>query len=281
MHWPPASACIRAIKNMSLDFIRTFFTLERFEGFFGQMLLAVLLWFVGRWLIGLAVRMLREQMQRRNMDETVVRWLSSAVGIVATVALVISMLGYFGLSTTSFAALFAGVGVAIGAAWAGLLSHFAAGVFLLIFRPFKVGDAIHAGGVAGTVREIGLFGTTIDDADNVRVTVGNNKIFNDNITNYSANPWRIASARVEIAPEHDQDVVMHVMLNEVGGLHGVLRQPEPTASVVDLKAGPVILVRAACLPEDHARVQSALNRALKIALEKNKIRAPIPVVRNI
>ena len=91
------------------------------------------------------------------------------------------ILGVFGVETTTFAALIAAAGVAIGLAWSGLLANFAAGAFLVILRPFKVGDFISAGGIMGTVKEIGLFVTTIDTLDNVKTFVGNNKLFSDNI----------------------------------------------------------------------------------------------------
>ena len=110
------------------------------------------------------------------------------------ILLLIAVFGVLGVQTTSFAALLAAAALAIGAAWSGLLANFAAGLFLLFLRPFKVGDSIEAGTVTGTVREIGLFTTVIDTADNVRVSVGNDKLFADPIWNYSANPYR----RVEI-----------------------------------------------------------------------------------
>ena len=128
---------------------------------------------------------------------TLIRYLISFLTIALNIVLVVAILGYFGLETTSFAALLAGAGLAIGAAWAGLLSNFAAGAFLLMFRPFKVGDYILAGGVEGTVHEIGLFTTTIHTPDNVVTIVGNTKIFGDNIKNYSANPYR----RVELVAQ--------------------------------------------------------------------------------
>jgi small conductance mechanosensitive channel len=93
-----------------------------------------------------------------------------------------------GIETTSFAALLAAAGIAIGAAWSGLLANFAAGAFLIILRPFKVGDFISGAGITGTVKEIGLFATTIDQPDNVRTTIGNNKLFSDNIVNYTLKP---------------------------------------------------------------------------------------------
>src|SRR4029453_4265737 len=151
---------------------------------------AIAVWIIGRWLIGLAMRLLTAGLTRQHVDATLIRYLISFLTIALNVILVVAILGYFGLETTSFAALLAGVGLAVGAAWAGLLSNFAAGAFLLMFRPFKVGDYILAGGVEGTVHEIGLFTTPIHTPDNVVTIVGNTKIFADNIKNYSTNPYR-------------------------------------------------------------------------------------------
>jgi small conductance mechanosensitive channel len=95
------------------------------------------------------------------------------------------ILGYVGIQTTSFAAMLAGAGVALGAAWSGLLGNFAAGAFMLILRPFKVGDFVSIGGQVGTVHELGLFGTTIVTPDNVHTLVGNGKIFGDTIQNFT------------------------------------------------------------------------------------------------
>ena len=118
-------------------------------------------------------------MTRHKVEPTLVRYVVSTVKVVLRVVLVIAILSVFGIETTSFAALLAVADIAIGAAWAGLLANFAAGIFLILLRPFKVGDFIAAAGVTGTVREIGLFTTVIDQPDNVRTTVGNNKPFGD------------------------------------------------------------------------------------------------------
>lgn len=96
----------------------------------------------------------------------------------------VGILGYLGVEATTFAALLAGVGIAVGAAWSGLLANFAAGVFLVVLRPFKVGGVVSAGGITGTIESIGLFGTTINTPDNVQTIVGNNKILSDNIQNF-------------------------------------------------------------------------------------------------
>jgi hypothetical protein len=106
-------------------------------------------------------------MNRNNVDPTLTKYLGSIVAIALNIALVLGILGYFGIQTTSFAAMLAGAGVAIGAAWSGMLGNFAAGAFMLVLRPFKVGDFVSVGGVTGTVHELGLFGTTIITPDNV------------------------------------------------------------------------------------------------------------------
>ena len=128
---------------------------------------AIIVWVIGRWLISLSMRLLTAALTRQHVEATLIRYLISFLTIALNIVLVVAILGYFGFETTSFAALIAAVGIAIGAAWAGLLSNFAAGAFLLMFRPFKVGDYILAGGVEGTVVEIGLFTTTINTPDNV------------------------------------------------------------------------------------------------------------------
>lgn len=134
-------------------------------------------------------------MSSRKLDATLIEYLESALGVMLRILLVIAVLSLFGVETASFAAILAAAGIAIGMAWSGLLANFAAGVFLILLRPIRVGDFIEAGGVMGTVREIGMFATVIDTMDNVRTVVGNNKIFADNITNFTTNPYR----RVDLA----------------------------------------------------------------------------------
>ena len=149
---------------------------------------AIVLWLVGRWLIRFAGRLVGRALSQQHVDATLARYFQTGLSVVLNVALVVAILGFFGVETTTFAALVAAGGVAIGVAWGGLLANFAAGAFLVFLRPFKVGDFVSAGGVTGTVDAIGLFGTTINTPDNVLTIVGNNKVFSDNIQNFSANP---------------------------------------------------------------------------------------------
>ena len=151
---------------------------------------ALVLWLAGRWLIQFALRLLGRTLAREDFDATLSSYMNTGLSVLLNIALVVAILGFFGVETTTFAALLAAGGVAIGVAWGGLLANFAAGAFLVFLRPFKVGDFVTAGGVTGTVSEIGLFGTTINTPDNVRTIIGNNKIFSDTIQNFSANPYR-------------------------------------------------------------------------------------------
>src|SRR5512139_1079716 len=160
---------------------------------------AIAVWIVGRWLISLAARLLSGALERQRIDATLRRYIGNIVSVALTIVLIVAILGFFGLETTSFAALIAAMGIAIGAAWAGLLANFAAGAFLIVLRPFKVGDYVKAGGSEGTVREIGLFATTILSPDNVVTFVGNNKIFSDTIHNFSASDYRRVDRLAQLA----------------------------------------------------------------------------------
>src|SRR4051795_12415136 len=118
---------------------------------------AFALWIIGRWMINIVLNLIGRGMTQQKIDPTLIRWIQNAVAALLNIALAVAILGYFGVQTTTFAALIAAAGVAIGMAWSGLLSNFAAGVFLIILQPFKVGDFVTVGGITGTVEEIGLF----------------------------------------------------------------------------------------------------------------------------
>jgi small conductance mechanosensitive channel len=165
---------------------------------------AIVVWIVGRWLIGTALRLTGTALTKQKTDPTLMRYLSSILNVVLNIILVIVILSYFGVETTSFAALIAAMGVAIGVAWAGLLSNFAAGVFMMILRPFKVGEYVAVAGLEGSVKEIGLFSSTLVAPDNSVVYVGNGKIFSDTIRNYSANNYRRVELTAQLA--HGVDI---------------------------------------------------------------------------
>src|SRR5574343_68088 len=209
-----------------------------------KVLAAIAFWVIGRWLIGVAVGMVRAALEKQKVDPTVLRYVGSIVTVTLNVLLVIGILGYFGIQTTTFAALIAGAGIAIGAAWAGLLANFAAGAFLIVLRPFKVGDFISAAGVVGTVTEIGLFATTINTPDNVSTVVGNNKIFGDNIQNFTHNPFRRVDWKCQLSGAADHQAAMALLREKVGALPNVLTTPAVDVEILEFTlVGPVLALR--------------------------------------
>ncbi len=229
-----------------------------------RVLEAIALWIVGRWLIGLATRMIGSAMTRQKIDPTVIRYLQNAVAAILNIILVIALLGFFGVQTTSLAALIAAAGVAIGMAWSGLLSNFAAGVFLVILQPLKVGDFVTAGGVTGTVHEIGLFASSVDTPDNVRNIIGNAKIFGDVIQNYSTNPYRRVELTAQLAHGVDVHAAMALLKKAMAGIPNVMTSPAPDVEILTFNlAGPVLAVRPYCNNKDYWQVYFDTNRLIK------------------
>jgi small conductance mechanosensitive channel len=199
-------------------------------------------------------------MNRNQVDPTLTKYLSSIVGVALNVALALGILGFFGIETTSFAALIAGAGLAIGAAWGGLLSNFAAGAFMLVLRPFKVGDFVSVGGVAGTVHELGLFGTTIITPDNVMTLVGNNKIFGDTVQNYSTLPARRVDRTAQFTTGVDPLEAIARLRAAVVRIPNVVASPPPEIHLLEMTgSGPLIAVRPYAHNSHYTQVQHDTN----------------------
>src|SRR5574343_1789428 len=241
-----------------------------------KIMAAVAFWVVGRWLIGVAVGMVRAALEKQKVDPTVLRYVGSIVTVTLNVLLVIGILGYFGIQTTTFAALIAGAGIAIGAAWAGLLANFAAGAFLIVLRPFKVGDFISAAGVVGTVTEIGLFATTINTPDNVSTVVGNNKIFGDTIQNFTHNPFRRVDLKCQLSGAADHKAAMQLLREKIATIPNVLAEPKVDVEILDFTlVGPVLTVRPYCHTDHYWQVYFDSNRMIREALAEAGFPAPM------
>jgi small conductance mechanosensitive channel len=200
----------------------------------------------------------------KQLDSTLQRYLASILEVVLNIVLVIGILGFFGFETTSFAALIAAAGVAIGAAWAGLLSNFAAGAFLMVLRPFKVGDSIESGSVSGTVQEIGLFSTTLLTADNVPTYVNNSRIMGDTLRNFSDAPHRRVDRTMRVDHETHPTVVMTTLRRRLQQIPNVLCNPAPQIEILDLDSkGVDLAVRPYCKPEHYAQVFFATNALIR------------------
>ena len=225
---------------------------------------ALVLWIVGRMLINLVVRLVSRAFSMKHMDVTISRYLCTIINVVLNVALAVAILGFFGVETTTFAALVAGAGVAIGVAWGGLLGSFAAGVFLIILQPFKVGDFITAGGVTGTVKEIGLFVTTINTPDNVLNIVGNSKVLGDNIQNFSANHYRRVDLVAQLNHGVDHKDAMRRLKERLARIPNVMTDPAPDVEILSFNlAGPLLAVRPYCHTDHYWQVYFDTNRTIR------------------
>ena len=229
-----------------------------------KVLAAIAFWLVGRWLIGRVIGLVRATMNRNSIDPTLTKYLGSIINIALNIALVLGILGYFGVQTTSFAAMLAGAGVAIGAAWSGMLGNFAAGAFMLVLRPFKVGDFVTVGGVTGTVHELGLFGTTLITPDNVMTLIGNGKIFADTIQNFSTLPVRRVDRVAQLSGAVDLAEARTRLREAVSRIPNVQTSPAPEVNLLDLNLlGPVIAVRPYCDNQHYWQVYFDTNRLIR------------------
>jgi small conductance mechanosensitive channel len=229
---------------MNTEAIWTFLSTQGAD--FGLKLLGALAaWIIGRWLIAMVLRMLTAGFQRGGkVDPTLANYLTSIISVVLNIILVLAILDIFGVKTTSFAALLAGAGLAIGTAWGGLLTHFAAGVFMQVLRPYKVGDFVTAGGITGTVKELGLFGTTLITPDNVITIVGNNTVFSGAIQNFSALPLRRVDCLAKVANSVDVKDAIARLKTAVAAIPNVSATTAPDIEILQFTPeGPLLCVR--------------------------------------
>jgi small conductance mechanosensitive channel len=205
---------------------------------------ALLTWLIGRWMIGKAVHLVKSIDQGNKIDTTLAKYLQSIMSVTLHVLLIVAILDIFGVSTTSLAALLAGAGLAIGTACGGILTHFAAGAFLQVFRPYKVGDVVSIGSLTGTVTELGLFGTTVLTDQNVVAVMGNNNVFSGIICNYSARPTRRVDCTVNVAFSADVFDELERLRSAVMRISNVAETPAPEIEILQFSTdGLVVCVR--------------------------------------
>jgi len=226
----------------------------------------IVLWVVGRMVIGFVARLVGRVVHRQGLDPTLARWVGTTTIVVLNIMLILAILSLFGVETTTFAALIAAAGVAIGMAWSGLLSNFAAGVFLITLRPFRVGDFVTAGGVTGTVVEVGLFVTTLDTPDNVRTMIGNSKIFADTVQNFSINPYRRVDLVVQLPHGVEPTLAIGLLKDHLGKIPNVMKSPPPDVEILQFTPmGPVLAVRPYCNNAHYWQVYFETNRMIREA----------------
>jgi small conductance mechanosensitive channel len=237
--------------------------------------LAVLI--VGRIVAGALRRATRRALERGQVDAVLVPFFASGVYYLTLVAVVIAVLSLFGIETTSLIAVLGAAGLAVGLAWQGTLSNFAAGVMLLIFRPFRVGDYVEVAGTAGSVREVGIFSTVLHTPDNVKITIPNSSVYGDTIKNYSANDTRRNDLVIGISYDDDIARAIETIRKVLAGDSRVLDDPESTVAVAELGDSSVnLVVRPWCAGGDYWPLRFDLTRKLKEELEAAGCSIPYP-----
>ncbi len=238
---------------------------------------------IGIWIAfriaGWMQRRLGDALRQRSFDETLTLFFGNLVRWLVIVASVLACLGLFGIETTSFAAVIGAAGLAIGLAFQGTLSSFAAGVMLLVFRPFKVGDYVVAGGKEGVVAEIGLFSTAFDTLDNRRLYVSNTAIATGAIENCTAHPKRRVDIDVNIAASEDVDATRKALEAAIVSVPGADAKSEPQVFLKGFGGGMVMWqVRVWCAPAVYWDVWQATVRAVAYGLAGAKIAMPTPAM---
>ncbi len=232
---------------------------------------------IGRVACRMARNTVRRTLESRRVDASLVPFISNLVYFTLLTAVIISVLGVFGIETTSLVAILGTAGLAVGLAMQETLSNFSSGVMLLLFRPFRVGDYVDAAGVAGTVFEIGLFETTLNTPDNVRIIVPNSSVYGTTIKNFSANDTRRNDIVLGISYNDDISRAIEVVNSILSKDSRVLADPEPTVAVSELADSSVnLIVRPWCLKEDYWPLRYDLVRRFKEELEKSGCSIPYP-----
>jgi small conductance mechanosensitive channel len=238
---------------------------------------ALVLLFVGRIAAGWVRRIVRRGLTAANVDATLVPFISGVTYYIILISVFMAVLGLIGIQTASLLAVMGAAGLAVGLALQGTLSNVASGVMLLVFRPFQVGDYIEAGGTAGSVEAIGLFTTTLNTPDNVRILVPNSSVYGQTIKNYAANDTRRNDMVMGISYDDNIGLAVDTIRRVLSADDRVLAEPEPVVAVAELADSSVnIVVRPWCKKEDYWGLRFDMMRTLKEELEAAGCSIPYP-----
>lgn len=242
-----------------------------------KIVLALVIFYVGRWVVGIIVSALDKLFRARQMDEMLVRFISSIIRWVLLLFVVIAALSQLGIDTTSLIALLGAAGLAIGLALQGSLQNFAAGVLLIIFRPFKKGDYVEVGGDSGTVDAISIFTTTLLTPDNKVVIVPNGAVLANSITNYSAMPTRRVDMVFGISYDDDLLKAKSLLEEIVSADERVLPEPAPVVALGELADSSVnFLVRPWVNAGDYWGVLWDTTETVKLRFDEAGLSIPYP-----
>lgn len=242
-----------------------------------KILVALAILFIGSFVIGLAVKASKKLMKVGGLDETLQKFLGNLVNWTLKILLIITVMSKLGVETTSFAAIIASAGLAIGLALQGSLGNFAGGVLIMIFKPFKIGDLIEAQGEIGVVKEIEIFTTKLIGLSNKVIIIPNGSLSNGNIINYSQQGTRRVDLTIGVSYEADIKKTKEVLLNILTSHPKVLKDPAPNVTVSELADSSVnFAVRPWSKTEHYWDVYFEVTEAVKLELDKAGIDIPYP-----
>lgn len=245
---------------------------------FGPRLIgAILIYIIGGWIIKLILKSLKRFMEKASYEESLKKFLINLLKWTLKVMLIVVILGVVGIETTSFAAILAAAGLAVGLALQGSLANFAGGVLIMIFKPFKIGDLIEAQGEIGVVKEIEIFTTKLTGLSNKEIIIPNGTLSNGNIVNYTVTGTRRVDLVFGVHYDSDIKQTKDVLLEVLKSHPLVIESPEPTVNVLELADSSVnFAVRPWCKSEDYWTVYFGVMENTKIALDKAGIEIPYP-----
>ena len=242
-----------------------------------SILLAIVIYIAGRFIINLINRLVRQMLERKNVDATIQSFLKSFVSILLNVLLIITVVSALGINTTSFAALLASFGVAAGMALSGNLQNLAGGLIILLFKPFKVGDVIEAQGVLGSVKEIQIIHTILQTPDNKEIFLPNGSLSSGSITNYSKMDTRRVDFTVSVEYGTDVEKVMNALRDIANADSRVLKDPEAFIALSSLADSSVnFTFRVWVKGSDYWPVYFALNKQIYEEFNRQGIGFPFP-----
>lgn len=242
-----------------------------------NIVMAIAVFVIGRWLAKMIVRSVKRIMMKTNMDEVLIGFLSSILNAVLLVVVIIAALEQLGVNTTSVLAVFAAAGLAVGLALKDSLSNFSAGVMLIIFKPFKVGNFIEAAGIGGVVEEIRIFSTLLRTGDNREIVVPNAHIYGGIITNFSAREQRRIDLVIGIGYDDDIRAAKQILEGILQAESRILEEPAPVILVSELGESSVDLaVRPWVASADYWNVRSDLLESIKREFDAKGISIPYP-----
>ncbi len=247
--------------------------IDQLQEFAPKLVGAILVLIIGFWIIGKLEKMIANMMKKSGLDDDVRPFLQSIASIGLKVLLIFSCAGIVGIETTSFVAVLAAAGFAVGMALQGSLGNFAAGVMILVFKPFRAGDWIQVGDYLGKVSEIQMINTTITSLENKTVIIPNGVAISDVVVNLSTRKYLRVDINVSMPYEEDFPKVEQIIYDAIKDIPQIIEEPEPFVGIEEFESHSIkVAVRPYCLPDDYFTVYFEALKRIKAAMSANNIR---------